>query len=90
MFQKLCSGKDKPYQTLCDIFDEETNGGSNMKNQSELLTKAIKSIAHTFRKRTAAGLQSGRSFIIPDKREQATETTDFELVTWLVIKDVKQ
>ncbi len=86
MFQKLCSGKDNPYQTLCDLFDKETDGGSNIKNQSELLTKAIKSIAHTFQKRTAAGLQSGRDFIIPNKKEQASEAADFELITWLVIK----
>jgi hypothetical protein len=37
-------------------------------------------------KRTAAGLQSGRDFVIPDKQEQATESSDFELITWLVIK----
>jgi hypothetical protein len=37
-------------------------------------------------KRTDAGLQSGRDFVIPDKREQATDASDFELITWLVIK----
>jgi hypothetical protein len=44
------------------------------------------SIAKTFQKRVAAGLQSGRDFAIPDQREQASEITDFELTTWLVIK----
>jgi hypothetical protein len=33
------------------------------------------------------GLQSGRGFVIPNEQEQARETTDFELVTWLVIKN---
>ena len=47
---------------------------------------AINAIVRTFQKRTAAGLQSGRDFVIPDKQEQATESSDFELVTWLVIK----
>jgi len=32
------------------------------------------------------GLQSGWDFVIPDKQEQATESSDFELITWLVIK----
>ena len=41
----------------------------------------------TFQKRTAAGLQSGRDFVIPDKQEQATDASDFELITWLVIKE---
>jgi hypothetical protein len=34
----------------------------------------------------ATGLQTGRSFEIPDKKNQVSDTTDFELVTWLVIK----
>ncbi|HON48591.1 MAG TPA: hypothetical protein PLZ60_12660, partial [Kiritimatiellia bacterium] len=42
--------------------------------------------AATFRKRVASGLQTSRSFIIPHKEEQASETSDFELVTWLVIR----
>ncbi len=46
----------------------------------------INAIVRTFQKRTAAGLQSGRDFVIPDKQEQATESSDFELITWLVIK----
>lgn len=53
---------------------------------SGLLGKAINAISRTFRKRTAAGLQSGRDFVIPDKQEQATGASDFELITWLVIK----
>ncbi len=44
------------------------------------------SIARTFQKRVAAGLQSGRDFVIPDRREQAGETTDFGRITWLVVK----
>ena len=40
----------------------------------------------TFQRRTAAGLQSGRDFVIPDKSKQASKANDFELVTWLVIK----
>jgi hypothetical protein len=48
--------------------------------------KAINAIVRTFQKRTAAGLQSGRDFVIPDKQEQATDASVFELITWLVIK----
>ena len=57
-----------------------------MDKYSDLLVKAINAIVRTFQKRTAAGLQSGRDFVIPDKQEQATESSDFELITWLVIK----
>ena len=87
MFQKHSVGKSTPHQTLCDLFDQETERGTKMNKYSDLLVKAINAIVHTFQKRTVAGLQSGRDFIIPDKQEQATESSDFELITWLVIKE---
>lgn len=40
----------------------------------------------TIQKRAAARLQSGRDFVIPNRQEQATDGSDFELITWLVIK----
>ncbi len=43
-------------------------------------------IAATFRKHVASDLQTARSFVIPNQDEQVSETTDFELVTWLVTK----
>ena len=43
-------------------------------------------IARTFQKRVAAGLQAGRDFVIPNQQDQAKDTTDFDLITWLVIK----
>jgi hypothetical protein len=86
MFQKLSVGKAAPYQALCDLFDQETESGAKMDKYSNLLVKAINAIVRTFQKRTAAGLQSCRDFVIPDKQEQATDASDFELITWLVIK----
>jgi hypothetical protein len=87
MFQKLCVGKAMPYQAFCDLFDQETESGAKMDKYSALLAKAINAIIRTFQKRTAAGLQSGRNFVIPNKQEQATDASDFELITWLVIKE---
>ena len=78
-----------PYQALCDLFDRETKNGAKMEKHSDLLVKAINAIVRTFQKRTASGLQSGRDFVIPDKQEQATDASDFELITWLVIKSGK-
>ena len=56
---------------------------------SDLPVKAINVIVRTFQKRTAAGLQSGRNFVIPDEQEQDTDASDFELINWLVIKSGK-
>ena len=86
MYQALCRGQDEVFKPLCELFDQETDDGRNMAAYSQLLKKAVDSVAGTFRKRTAIGLQSGRDFVIPDKPQQATDASDFEIITWLVIK----
>jgi len=55
---------------------------------ADFLRAKIKSgsVARTFQKRVAIRLQSDRGFKIPNVEQQARETADFELVTWLVIK----
>ncbi len=86
IYRLLCSGKAEAHAQLCNLFDQETNHGSDMKAYDTLLQKAVDSLAATFRKRAASGLQSGRGFVLPDAKEQVHEKTDLELVTWLVIK----
>ena len=86
IYRELCADKSTTYETLCTLFDQETQDGQNMDVYNTLLQRAVDSIAATFRKRVASGLQAARAFIIPNQDEQASETTDFELVTWLVIK----
>ncbi len=86
LLQKLCVGKAEPYQQLCDLFDQATEHGRKMEKYNELLAKAVKSITTTFKERVAAGLQRGRDFVIPDRKEQVNDDNDFELITWLVVK----
>jgi SNF2 family DNA or RNA helicase len=87
IFRLLCSGKPAAYEQLCQSFDSETNNGSDMSRYTGLLDAAVTSIARTFQKRLAAGLQSSRDFVIPNQNQQARESTGFELITWLVIKN---
>ena len=86
IYRLLCTGKTAAYEQLCQLFDTETNNGADMSLYNKLLVAAVDSIAKTFQKRVAAGLQTSRDFVIPNQREQARETTDFDLITWLVIK----
>ncbi len=86
IYRILCSGKSEPYSQLCNIFDQQTNHGADMTAYDVLLKKAVASVAATFRKRAASGLQSGRGFVLPDEQDQVNETTDLELVTWMVVK----
>jgi SNF2 family DNA or RNA helicase len=86
IFRLLCVDKKTAYESLCNAFDEETRHGSDMSRYSELLRKALDSIANTFRKRVVSSLLSSRSGLLADTGKQVTETTDFDLITWLVIK----
>jgi SNF2 family DNA or RNA helicase len=85
-YRLLCSGRAAAYERLCQLFDTETKNGADMNLYNKLLAAAVDSIAKTFQKRVAAGLQTSRDFVIPDQQQQARDTTDFELITWLVIK----
>ena len=86
MYRELCTGKGAPNEALCNLFDRQTQNGINMSHYDSLLRKVIESIAVTFRKRVATTLLTNRNAVIPDKRDQADESTDFELITWLVIE----
>ena len=86
IYRLLCGGKAAAYEQLCQFFDTETNNGADMKLYNKLLAATVDSIAKTFQKRVAAGLQTSRDFVIPTQNDQATDTTDFDLITWLVIK----
>ena len=87
IYRLLCAERTAPYEQLCNLFDQQTSHGNNMSVYSELLQAAIASIVSTFRKRTLSNLQSSRSAVLMEVRSQVEKTTDFELITWLVIKD---
>lgn len=86
IYRLLCGGKAAAYEQLCQLFDTETNNCANMSLYNKLLKASVGSIARTFQKRVASGLQSDRDFVIPDQQDQARYTADYELITWLVIK----
>ena len=90
IYRILCAGKSIPHDALCHLFDDETNHGRDMAPYSDLLQKAIASIVHTFSRRAVGQLLLSRDAILPTRQEQATEDSEFELVTWLVIKEAKR
>lgn len=86
IFKNLCVGKDEPYDALCQLFDEQTNDGKDMKDYYELVEKAVKAIGGAFKQKEIAKVTAGRGARISDVSQQITNPTDFALVTWLVIK----
>ena len=86
IFRLLSSGVNKPYEELCDIFNNETDNGSQMNKYNQLLKIAIREINSVFKKRANIKLTRDRGALLIPKRKQANKTDHFELITWLVIK----
>jgi SNF2 family DNA or RNA helicase len=87
IFRMLAAGNDRAYEKLCDIFNGETANGNEMKKYDGLLEKAINEITKTFKKRAVSALLSGRGGKLPTQAQQVKGADDFELITWLIIKD---
>ena len=87
MFRQLCAAKNSPYDELCALFDECTANGADMSKYNRLLERTVRSITHTYKNRAFANLTSGRRGALPLVTDQVSGTTDFELVTWLVIEN---
>jgi hypothetical protein len=86
IYRILCAGKASPHEALCALFDSETDHGKNMNAYSDLLQKALASVVRTFSRRAVGQLLLSRDAVLPTRNEQATDDSEFELVTWLVIK----
>jgi hypothetical protein len=85
LYRLLCSAATIPYEKLCGLFDQETQNGTDMSKYSVLLRNAITSIVRTFRRRAVGRLLEGRAGTLLPQSQQVTESTGFELITWLVI-----
>jgi superfamily II DNA or RNA helicase len=86
IFRALCVEESRAHEDLCRLFDVETDDGRDMARYTGLLSKAVAAITHTFRKRNVGNLLSGRGGTLVKREKQVNAATDFELMTWLVIK----
>lgn len=86
LYRLLCSNVAAPIEKLCDIFEQESNQGKDMDKYSRLLKNAINEIVRVLKKRNLKALQSGRGGMIVSKSNTVNNSSDFELVTWLIIK----
>ena len=86
LLRDLTAGEPAAFEKLCDLFDQRTTDGADMSHYDGLLRKALASIEHTFQRRAAASLLSGRGALLPtDAEVPKSNGDDFDLVTWLVI-----
>ena len=89
VFEAASAGRPEPLLDLCDAFNRETENGRNMERYDELLKVVIAHIARAHGRTQAKGLGLGgsRGFQLPPASQAPKELQDFELVTWLAIKD---
>lgn len=86
LFAAVARGESKPLQTLCDIFDRETENAKNMDEYNRLLEKVVAAVSEKFNQQGTKSINT-RDGKLPKKSEQPKNLSDFELVTWLVIKN---
>lgn len=85
IYRALCVGKNAPLETLCTQFNHATQNGNDVSHYSELLEKAVTWIDKSFKKRAVSSLFTDRSALLIEKAKQISQTTDFDLITWLII-----
>jgi hypothetical protein len=86
IFRLMCEGKTEPFEDLCALFNKETNDGKEMGKYSELLQTAVREITNIYKRRSAGKLTLDRNAVIAPREKQIKNISDFELITWLVIK----
>lgn len=87
IYRALCLGQKDAYHDLYTIFDQQTDGGQNMTVYEALLGKAIDSVASQFSSRNIGNMLSDRGGRLVVEPNAAQADTDFELITWLIIKE---
>ncbi len=68
------------------MFDADTCHGQDMSAYSALLDNAVAAIVAQFSRKNAANLFTGRGGKLMDATKAVKSNSDFELITWLVIK----
>ena len=88
-FEAASAGKPEAILRLCDAFNAETDHGRNMARYDGFLNVVATHIAEAHHATQANGLGIGgnRDFVLPKESESPNDLDDFELVTWLVIRD---
>jgi hypothetical protein len=91
LLRSIAAGEETAIEKMCDLFDARTSDGTNMSHCDGLIKKALASIEHTFQRRAASALLSGRGGVLPTAAETpAADSGEFELITWLVIMSSEQ
>jgi hypothetical protein len=86
-FRSVAADKPDADSRLGELFNQETRDGGDMSRYSQLLTKSMNTIKSAFDRRAKQGIQKNRSFVIPHGADRMDAATEYQLVTWLVVKE---
>ena len=87
MFGAVARGRDKELRDLVEAFDCETDHGRRMARYDRMVKATLRSIVRPYRRKMLTGLTQSRGAKISKRSEQPRTGEDFELVTWLVIRE---
>lgn len=87
LMRTSCKGHHEPIAALCRLFNEETGDGRNMASQSELLSKAIRSMIDVKDEKDLDSLFTGGKTTA--LMNTISGLDDFELIAFLVVQEGK-
>ena len=87
LFETCAVGKNDELPELCLQFDQETQHGKHMADYNKLLNAVVAHITRSHQKTQSKsiGRSGARGFKLPVASEAPKDSSDFELVTWLII-----
>ena len=88
-FQSLTIGKTTPMVEIEDQFDQETEHGTKMHIYEGMLGSALRSLVADFGRMQQRALARQRDAVLSKWSEAPKGDENFELITWLVIKDAR-
>lgn len=87
LYRLLCQNRSEPCKELCSLFEDETQGGLTMEKQTALLKKVATEISHACQKKEGQRVVSGgRSVLLQSTQKLNLSLADFELITWLIVR----
>ncbi|MDP3840356.1 MAG: C-terminal helicase domain-containing protein, partial [Methylococcales bacterium] len=85
IFKTLCDDKEHACETLCQLFNQQTQNGADMSHYSELLNLAVAELVTVVKNKGQQSVLSGRGGVLMPEKKQVNSLADFELITWLII-----
>ncbi len=89
LFEAAAAGQTAALTQLCNHFDQETQHGENMQRYDKLLSNVIAHIKQRYNQTQVDGLRGlgGPDFRLPKQGEALRASSDFQLVSWLVLQE---